>query len=198
MLRSMLYLASKSPRRRELLARLGVEFEVLDVDVPEVRGVDEPVFDYVRRVAMEKAEAGLRQAEDDALVIGSDTEVALGGRVFGKPRDGQDALEMLAELSGRTHHVITAVTLAGRARGTHALAVSEVTFAVLSPAQIAAYVATGEFEGKAGAYAIQGAAEAFIRRLTGSYSGVMGLPLYETAKLLGDAGFGPHAEAEPA
>lgn len=194
MLPRMLYLASKSPRRRELLARLGVEFEVLDIDVPEVRGADEPVFDYVRRVALDKAEAGLRQAADDALVIGSDTEVALGGRVFGKPRDEHDALEMLTELSGRTHHVITAVTLAGRVRVTHALAVSEVTFAALSPTQIAGYVASGEFEGKAGAYAIQGAAEAFICRLTGSYSGVMGLPLYETAKLLGDAGLGPHAE----
>jgi septum formation protein len=192
MLPAMLYLASKSPRRRELLARLGVEFEVLDVDVPEVRGEDEPVFDYVRRVAGEKAGAGLALA-GEGLVIGSDTEVALGGRVFGKPRDAHDAHEMLAELSGRTHHVITAVTLIGRGSPAQALSVSEVTFAPLDDAQIARYVDTGEFEGKAGAYAIQGAAEAFIRRLTGSYSGVMGLPLFETAQLLGAAGLGLHA-----
>ncbi|GHA75619.1 Maf family protein [Cognatilysobacter bugurensis] len=188
----MLYLASKSPRRRELLARLGVEFEVLDIDVPEVRGEAEPVFDYVRRVANEKAGAGLGLA-GEGLVIGSDTEVALGGRVFGKPRDAHDAHEMLTELSGRTHHVITAVTLVGRGSPAQALSVSEVTFAPLDDMQIARYVEMGEFAGKAGAYAIQGAAEAFIRRLTGSYSGVMGLPLYETAQLLGAAGLGPHA-----
>lgn len=192
MLPAMLYLASKSPRRRELLARLGVDFDVLDVDVPEVRADDEPVFDYVCRVAGEKAAAGLQRA-GDGLVIGSDTEVALGNRVFGKPRDAHDARDMLAELSGRTHHVITAVTLAGRDAPAQALSVSEVTFAALDAKQIARYVDTGEFEGKAGAYAIQGAAEAFIRRLTGSYSGVMGLPLYETAQLLGAAGLGPHA-----
>jgi septum formation protein len=194
MLRAMLYLASKSPRRRELLARLGVEFDVLDIDVPEVRDDDEQVFDYICRVAREKAEAGRRRAGDDVLVLGSDTEVALGGRAFGKPRDARDAAQMLAELSGRTHQVITAVVLVGQAQPAQALSVSEVTFAPLSAAQIAGYVDSGEFEGKAGAYAIQGAAEAFIRRLAGSYSGVMGLPLFETAQLLGKVGLGPHAE----
>jgi septum formation protein len=190
----MLYLASKSPRRRELLARLGVEFDVLDIDVPEVRGQDEPVFDYICRVARDKAGAGLQRAGDDALVLGSDTEVALGGRVFGKPRDAKDAAEMLAELSGRTHHVITAVTLLGASHSAQALSVSEVTFARLSTAQIAGYVGSGESGGKAGAYAIQGTAEAFISRLAGSYSGVMGLPLFETAQLLREVGLGPHAE----
>lgn len=197
MLPAMLYLASKSPRRRELLARLGVAFDVLDVDVPEVRGEGEPVFDYVRRVAGEKAGAGFSLA-GEGLVIGSDTEVALGGRVFGKPRDAADAREMLGELSGRTHHVITAVTLIGRGAPAQALSVSEVTFAPLDEARIARYVDSGEYEGKAGAYAIQGAAEAFIRRLTGSYSGVMGLPLFETAQLLGAVGLGPHAAADAA
>lgn len=192
MLPVMLYLASKSPRRRELLARLGVAFDVLDIDVPEVRGDGEAVLDYVHRVAREKAEAGLRSAGGDAFVLGSDTEVALDGRVFGKPRDARDAADMLAELSGRTHEVVTAVALVGGAHSARALSVSEVTFAPLAPAQIARYVASGEFEGKAGAYAIQGAAEVFVRRLAGSYSGVMGLPLHETAQLLGTAGLGPH------
>lgn len=188
----MLYLASKSPRRRELLARLGVEFHVLDVDVPEVRGGDEPVVEYVRRVAAEKADAGLALT-GEGLVIGSDTEVALDGRVFGKPRDAADARSMLLDLSGRTHQVITAVTLVGPGSSAEALSISDVTFAPLDDVQIARYVDSGEFEGKAGAYAIQGAAEAFIRRLTGSYSGVMGLPLFETAQLLGAVGLGPHA-----
>lgn len=193
MLRRMLYLASKSPRRRELLARLGVPFGTVDLDVPEVRGDDEPVPDYVCRVAREKAGAGLQRLGGDALVLGSDTEVVLDGRVFGKPRDAKDATDMLAALSGCTHEVLTAVTLAGCGHAAHALSVSEVTFAPLSPAQVAAYVDTGEFEGKAGGYAIQGAAEAFITRLAGSYSGVMGLPLFETARLLAGVGLGPHA-----
>ena len=188
----MLHLASKSPRRRELLARLGVEFGVLDVDVPEVRRVDEPVLDYVHRVAGDKAAAGLARV-GGGLVLGSDTEVVLDGRVFGKPRDAQDAHRMLAELAGRTHQVVTAVTLVGRGSPAQALSVSDVTFARLDDARIARYVDSGEFEGKAGGYAIQGSAEAFIQRLTGSYSGVMGLPLYETAQLLGAAGLGPHA-----
>lgn len=187
----MLYLASKSPRRRELLARLGVPFEVLDIDVPEVRGDDETVFDYVRRVTHDKALAGARVAGEGAYVIGSDTEVALGGHVFGKPRDRDHAMEMLAELSGRAHHVITGVTLVGPSYEQHALSISEVTFAPLTRAQIERYVDLGEYDGKAGAYAIQGAAEAFICRLVGSYSGVMGLPLYETAGLLRDAGLDP-------
>lgn len=187
----MLYLASKSPRRRELLARLGVEFDVLDIDVPEVRGADEPVLDYVRRVAREKAAAGLARVGGEARVLGSDTEVALDGRVFGKPRDARDAAEMLAALAGRTHQVITAVTLAGGARPLQALSVSEVTFAPLAPARIARYVESGEPDGKAGGYAIQGTAEAFVTKLSGSYSGVMGLPLYETAQLLREAGLLP-------
>lgn len=197
MLSGMLYLASKSPRRRELLARLGVEFDVLDVDVPEVRGGGEPAFEYVRRVAREKAAAGLAHARG-GLVIGSDTEVVLGDRVFGKPRDARDAHAMLRDLSGRTHQVVTGVALVGHDTDAQALSVSEVTFAALDDVQIARYVDTGEFEGKAGAYAIQGAAEAFIRRLTGSYSGVMGLPLFETAQLLGVAGLGPHASVPDA
>ncbi len=182
----MLYLASRSPRRNELLTRLGVPFRVLDTDVPEVRGAGEPAEDYVCRVALDKAQAGLALVADDpqAVVLGSDTEVVLGDRVYGKPADAADAAAMLASLAGRTHRVITVVALA--AQGRHALATvtSEVTFAPMSAEQISEYVATGEPMGKAGGYAIQGGAERFISHLAGSYSGVMGLPLQQTAALL--------------
>lgn len=188
----MLYLASRSPRRKELLARLDVAFETLDLDVPEVRGEGEAPAAYVRRVALEKAQAGLARVaarDPGAVVLGSDTEVVLDGRVFGKPADRDDAIAMLAALSGRTHEVITAVALvaAGRAPAL-AEVVSQVTFAELAPAQIARYVDGGEPMGKAGAYAIQGGGERFVVRLDGSFSAVMGLPLHPTAQLL--AAFG--------
>ena len=186
----MLHLASQSPRRRELLARLGLEFGVLDVDVPELREPGEPPEDYVRRVAREKAGAGLLEAiaVPGALVLGADTEVVLDDRVFGKPVDADDAAAMLRALSGRTHRVISAVSLVSAGREAQAVSDSEVTFATLDADDIAGYLATGEWQGKAGAYAIQGRAQAFISHLSGSFSGVMGLPLYETAKLL--RGFG--------
>src|SRR5688572_8608793 len=189
----MLYLASKSPRRRELLTRLGLEFGVLDLDVPEHRQPNEPALDYVRRVAREKAGAGLLQVlgNPTALVLGSDTEVVLDDEVFGKPRDAEDAAAMLRRLSGRTHQVISAVSLVSPSREAQALSVSQVSFAELDEATIARYVASGEPEGKAGAYAIQGGAEVFVRHLAGSYSGVMGLPLYETAHLLRQFGIAP-------
>jgi septum formation protein len=186
----MLHLASQSPRRRELLGRLGVEFGVLDIDVPERRGSAEAPADYVRRVAREKAGAGLLRVVGvpGAVVLGADTEVVLGDEVFGKPRDERDAAAMLRRLSGRTHEVISAVSLVSAGREAQAVSVSQVTFAELSDVLFAAYVASGEPMGKAGAYAIQGGGEAFITHLSGSYSGVMGLPMYETARLL--AGFG--------
>ena len=182
----MLHLASQSPRRRELLGRLGVEFGVLDIDVPERRDPAEAPADYVRRVAREKAGAGLLRVVGvpGAVVLGADTEVVLGDEVFGKPRDERDAAAMLRRLSGRTHAVVSA------AREAQAVSASQVTFAEISEAQIAAYVATGEPMGKAGAYAIQGRGEAFIRHLSGSYSGVMGLPLHETSDLLSQFGIG--------
>lgn len=188
----MLYLASKSPRRRELLTRLGLEFGVLDLEVPEHRQPNEPALEYVRRVAREKAGAGLLQVlgNPTALVLGSDTEVVLDDEVFGKPRDADDAAAMLRKLSGRTHQVISAVSLVSRSREAQALSVSKVSFAELDEATIARYVASGEPEGKAGAYAIQGGAEVFVRHLAGSYSGVMGLPLHETARLLREFGVG--------
>jgi len=183
---SMLHLASQSPRRRELLARLGLAFGVLDIDVAERRQPTEAPEDYVRRVAREKAGAGLLQVMQapDVLVIGADTEVVLGNEVFGKPRDASDAAAMLRRLSGRTHRVLSAVSVVSAGREMQALSESEVTFAELGDATIDAYVASGEPEGKAGGYAIQGIAQTFIPRLSGSYSGVMGLPLFETAQLL--------------
>ena len=187
----MLYLASRSPRRSQLLARLGRPFQTLALEVPEVRAEGESPRDYVLRVATDKARAGLAQTAGGAQaawVLGSDTEVVLGDRVFGKPADAADACTMLHALSGRTHEVLTAVVLAGEHALHHTLVVSEVTFATLDAATIAAYVASGEPMDKAGAYAIQGGAERLITHLAGSHSAVMGLPLHQTDVLLAQAG----------
>ena len=186
----MLHLASQSPRRRELLAQLDVDFRVIDVDVPELRAAQESPREYVSRVARDKACAGLAAlaGAGDTLVLGADTEVVLDDEVFGKPRDALDAAAMLRRLSGRTHAVVSAVWLVD-ARGEHsACCVSRVRFAALGESAIADYVATGESFGKAGAYAIQGRGAALVEHLEGSYSGVMGLPLFETARLLREAG----------
>ncbi len=182
----MIFLASRSPRRRQLLEQIGVKFEVLDLDIPEVRAVDEPALDYVSRVAREKAGAGLLQvaAVEGAVVIGADTEVVLDGEVFGKPDNAGDAAAMLARLAGRTHSVISVVWCISAGREDHAVSVSEVSFSDLDMGQIKAYVETGECYGKAGGYGIQGRAAAFVRHLSGSHSGVMGLPLHETSCLL--------------
>ncbi|MDH5823383.1 Maf family protein [Luteimonas sp. RD2P54] len=187
----MLHLASKSPRRRELLGRLGVPFVPLDLDIPEVRSPGESPEAYVRRVARDKARAGSRLLGGADAVLGADTEVVLDDLVFGKPADREDAMAMLRRLSGRTHLAISAVVLALPDAEHEAVAVTRVRFAPLSEERIAAYVDGGEAMGKAGAYAIQGAAEAFVERLEGSYSGVMGLPLYETDGLLRAAGLLP-------
>ncbi|HET6913678.1 MAG TPA: Maf family nucleotide pyrophosphatase [Rhodanobacteraceae bacterium] len=183
----MLYLASQSPRRRQLLEQLGVAFQLVHVEVPEVRRPGERAGDYVDRVASEKALAGLAAVRDRhewAIVLGADTEVVLSERVFGKPRDQDDARAMLRELSGHAHRVISTVWCVDAACRESATSVSEVRFAELSGTEIEEYVVTGEPFGKAGAYAIQGRAAAFIAHLSGSYSGVMGLPLHETARLL--------------
>ena len=186
----MLYLASRSPRRNELLARLDIPFRALDLDVPEIRGADESPLAYVRRVALDKARAGLARvaAEPRPVVLGSDTEVVLGDRVYGKPADAADAEAMLRSLAGRSHQVVTAVALVAQGHEELIVVESEVTFAAMGEDEIAAYVASGEPMGKAGGYAIQGGAERWISRLSGSYSGVMGLPLQQTAALL--RGFG--------
>jgi septum formation protein len=189
----MLHLASRSPRRAELLARLGLQFGLLDLDVPEQRGAGEPAADYVRRVAREKAGAGLLEvvAVPGAVVLGADTEVILDDRVFGKPADAADAAAMLRTLSGRTHEVLTAVSLVSAGREAQAASLTRVTVEPLSDADIQRYLDSGDWQGKAGAYAIQGRFEAHGARLEGSYCGVMGLPLRETAGLLRDFGLLP-------
>ena len=187
----MLWLASQSPRRRELLAQIGVAFETVDVDVPEVRAADESPQAYVERVARAKARAGLEAVsgrDPGAVVLGADTEVVLDDRVFGKPHDSGDAAAMLRALSGRTHDVISVVCCTGTKGERIATCASAVTFAEMDAEAIEDYVATGEPFGKAGGYAIQGRAAGFIAHLSGSYSGVMGLPLFETLRLLREAG----------
>ncbi|HRO63677.1 Maf family protein [Thermomonas sp.] len=189
----MLHLASRSPRRAELLARLGLEFGILDLDVPERQGANEAASDYVRRVAREKAGAGLLAvvAVAGAVVLSADTEVILEGEVFGKPADAAAAAAMLRRLSGHSHEVLTAVAVVSAGREAQAVSLSRVTVAPLSEAAIARYLESGEWRGKAGAYAIQGVFEAHVARLDGSHSGVMGLPLHETAGLLRQFGVLP-------
>jgi septum formation protein len=184
----VLYLASQSPRRRELLQQAGLAFSVQNVEVPELRAAGESPLEYVHRVARDKARAGLAQLTAEhrghALVLGADTEVVLDGDVFGKPQDADDAAAMLRRLSGRTHEVISAVWLVANGHEHGDVCISRVRFAPLDDATIAAYVASDEPFGKAGAYAIQGRGATLIEHLEGSYSGVMGLPLFETVALL--------------
>lgn len=183
-----IYLASRSPRRQELLAQIGVKFELVDADVDESVAGGESPRAYVERLARAKAEAGWRQVEKTnrprAPVLGADTTVALDGRILGKPSDGKEATEMLASLSGRLHEVLTAVALKFGPRLESTVSVSQVRFKSLSEDEIASYVATSECNDKAGAYGIQGHAARFVAELRGSFSGVVGLPLYETAQLL--------------
>ncbi|HWS25916.1 MAG TPA: Maf family protein [Xanthomonadales bacterium] len=185
-----LILASASPRRLELLTQIGVEVEVLACDVPEQRAPDESPLAYSCRVARAKALTGwqLAGADRHCWVLGADTEVVLDDCVFGKPADADAAIRMLQQLSGRDHQVLTSVALLGADFDEVATCSTAVRFAPMSEAQIRHYVASGEPFGKAGAYAIQGRAAAFIARIEGSYSGVMGLPLFETAALLQRAG----------
>lgn len=196
----MIYLASKSPRRRELLRQLGVPFEELHLrespgrvaDVLEAAEDGEPALHYVERIARTKASVGWKRMEQRRIavrpVLGADTEVVLDGEIYGKPGDAGHARDMLQRLSGRTHEVLTGVALRHGDSVDFAMSVSRVTFRALDAEEIARYVATGEPLDKAGAYAVQGRAAAFIARLEGSYSGVMGLPLYEAAGLLAKAG----------
>jgi septum formation protein len=180
-----LVLASASPRRRELLQQLGVPHEVLAVDVDETPLPDESARQLVTRLALAKAQEGYRRAGAARPALGSDTVVVVDEVVFGKPLDRADGLRMLAALSGRRHQVLTAVALAtGTGRIEQALSHTEVTMRDITAAEAAAYWETGEPLGKAGGYAIQGRGALFIEHIGGSYSGVMGLPLYETAQLL--------------
>jgi len=192
----MIYLASRSPRRRELLTQIGVRFHLLlfrarpgeGLDVDEEPLAGELPAAYVERVARAKAEAGWRRLMQrnlpQAPVLAADTTVALGERILGKPASREEAAAMLAELSDRQHDVLTAIALKYGDWMESSLSRSEVRFKKLTPEEIRQYVATRECDDKAGGYAIQGRAARFITELRGSYSGVMGLPLYETAQLL--------------
>ncbi len=197
-----IYLASQSPRRRQLLEQLGVRHELLlpnaagdeaeDAEAIEAVLPGEAPTTYVERVTGLKLDAAVarhaRRGLSPAPILCSDTTVALGRTIYGKPEDAHDAVRMLGELAGHEHRVLTAVALQVGPRRLTALSVSRVRFAPMSRAQIEDYVATGEPLGKAGAYAIQGRAAAYVEHLSGSYSGIMGLPMYETARLLRAAG----------
>ena len=188
------YLASQSPRRRQLLEQLGVPYELLlpdpdeDAEALEVALKNEAPSAYVKRVTCLKLDAAVarlkRRGLQAAPVLCSDTTVALGRTIYGKPENTADAQRMLTELSGRTHHVLTAIAIQSGRKRFDALSISKVTFKAMTSRQISAYVATGEPLGKAGAYAVQGRAAIHITRIDGSYSGIMGLPIRETALLL--------------
>jgi len=191
-----IYLASRSPRRRELLKQIGIAFQVVQLredsrrgaDVDETPNKDEAPADYALRIARAKAELAVhylqRRSQQRWPVLAADTTVALEGAILGKPADRKEAAEMLAQLSGQRHEVLTAVALMRDDELDSALSRSEVLFKKLSSEEIAQYVASGDCDDKAGAYAIQGRAARFVIELRGSYSGVMGLPLYETSQLL--------------
>jgi septum formation protein len=194
--KTQIYLASRSPRRRELLKQIGIAFEVLILrehpargsDVDESRHPGESPDAYVRRVCCAKAEAGWNRVEQRLLrrfpVLGADTVVCIEDEVLGKPADRGDAARMLRSLSGREHRVLTALALKFDARAEIMVSESRVRFCELTDGEIATYVDTGESTDKAGGYAIQGRAAAFVTEIRGSYSGIMGLPLYETVQLL--------------
>jgi len=191
-----IYLASKSPRRAALLDQIGIRYEVLDVAVDETWNGREPPAEFVSRLALEKARAGRHIAPDARPVLGADTEVVLDDRVLGKPADRDAALRMLLSLSGRAHHVCSAVALVHAVEEVR-ISVSRVEFRPLTAEECARYSDTGEPFGKAGAYAIQGLGALFVARLEGSFSGVVGLPLFETGALLESAGVRPGRVTAP-
>jgi septum formation protein len=184
----MLYLASASPRRRELLDQLCLRYQVITPQIDETPLVQESPQAYVTRLAHAKARAGQYLLGAEEWVLAADTAVICQGKIFGKPRHGQEACEMLQQLSGQSHQVLTAIVLAQGERCLSRVSATTVYFRLLSGSEIQAYILTGEPFDKAGAYAIQGLASIFIERIEGSYSGVMGLPLYETAELLQQMG----------
>lgn len=196
-----IYLASRSPRRRELLAQIGVRFEMLmfrglpreDPDVEETPLPGETPDAYVQRVTLAKAGAGMARVHQRRLiaypVLAADTTVEIDGNIIGKPEHEADAVDILRRLSGRTHRVLTAVALAEGERTEHLLNVNEVRFRALGNDEIRRYVSSGEPLDKAGAYGIQGRAAIFVEEIRGSYTGIMGLPLFETAMLLRRFGY---------
>ncbi len=180
-----IYLASGSPRRQKLLLQMGVLFQVVTQNVEEVSQAEESPEDFVIRLALEKAQDGLRHTDINHIpVLGSDTAVVIDNTILGKPQSHQHAIEMLMQLSGRTHLVMTGVVLMNQQQTFSAVSISEVTFSELDREICENYWRTGEPFDKAGAYAVQGKGAVFIENINGSYSGVMGLPVYETAQLL--------------
>jgi septum formation protein len=184
----MIYLASHSPRRRELLEQIQVHYQPLAITVDETRYAQEIPQEYVTRLALTKARTGRLIAPTHAPVLSADTIVVCQGQIFGKPLNESVAQQMLKQLSATNHQVMTAVAVVTTTQESVCLNISQVYFRSLSDQEIAAYIATYEPLDKAGSYAIQGIASVFIERIEGSYSGVMGLPLYETAKLLTNVG----------
>ncbi|MEY3885542.1 MAG: hypothetical protein RIS87_1317 [Pseudomonadota bacterium] len=188
----LIYLASRSPRRVELLQQIGILCVTLPTDIDETQSLNESPIDYVMRLARQKAEACLQTLTPEqrlSPIIAADTTVVLDGQVLGKPEDDNDARQILTRLSGRVHQVHTAVALAFNNQIEVVLSTTVVEMMDLSVAQIEAYIASGDHRDKAGSYGIQGAAGAWIKRIEGSYTGVMGLPLYETATLLRQCDF---------
>ena len=183
-----IHLASSSPRRHEILTAMGLRFTAAGVDIDETRYEGEPVPDMVVRLAIAKAAAARENLDQSLPIIGADTAVVIGDQVLGKPGSQDEAVQMLASLSGRSHTVLTGVALdyAGMVRTTTSL--TEVRFREISPDEAQSYWQSGEPLDKAGAYAVQGIAGIFVEELSGSYSGVVGLPVFETAALLADAG----------
>ena len=185
---TIIMLASSSPRRSELLTQIGVRYEVRHVDIDESVGEDESATEYVVRMSLEKARRGHQAAEQRYITIGADTCIECDGEILGKPEDEKDAARLLTKLSGREHTVHSAVTVVSEQTEMTELCSSVVCFVKMEQSTIDAYIATGEPLDKAGAYAIQGQAAQFITKLEGSYSSVMGLPLFETARLLRKCG----------
>ena len=179
-----LLLASASPRRSDLLTQMGVSFEVLAVDIDESRQGDESPVDYVSRLAVEKAQAGFVRQGGHLPSLGADTIVVFDGQIFGKPRDQQHAETMLMALSGKVHSVFTAVAIDNGSDTALAVSETRVEFRTISQSECLIYWQSGEPQGKAGAYAIQGRGGVFVEKLEGSYSGVVGFPLAETEQLL--------------
>jgi len=182
--KSVLYLASASPRRRELLAQIEPNFELLKVNVEEIKAANETANDYVQRLAREKALAGVSKVLSNAIVLGADTIVVQGEKVFEKPIDEQDAKQMMMQLSNAEHQVLTAICVASQTGEKTIVVSTDVTFCSISEKQIQAYWQTGEPADKAGAYGIQGLGGQFVSKINGSYSSVVGLPLVETRHLL--------------
>jgi septum formation protein len=190
---AQIILASASPRRRELLEQIGVMAMVQSVDIDESQKQNEPVLDFVQRLAMEKAQRGFETVKNPEKlpVLGSDTVVEVDGIILGKPENRQQAKTMMQQLSGQKHTVHTSVAIVTEDKQVIATSSSEVQFKLLEEQEIDCYLATGEADDKAGAYAIQGIAAQFVKNINGSFSGVMGLPLYETTLLLKECGVSP-------